>query len=154
VELGLYSSIFHIPATVAPTLSSPPHAPELGLAASNVLHALTSPSYPAGLPSLCPILASAAAHEPSTRPRLFLASALTPYRSITYEDAKRRTHLAVEAALREGTKLGVQNHYLDGIPALFNAAELLQKPEVVIGKENERIKMGKCDGECVFRGRC
>ena len=142
VELGLYTSIFYIPPAVTSTFSSPLGAPEQGLAASYILQLLTSSTFPSGPPALHPLLASSASHEPSTRPRLFLASALTPFRSITYEDAKKKKHLAVEMALREGTKLGVQNHYLDGIPALFDAAQVLHQPEAVIGKDNERVKMG------------
>lgn len=141
-ELHLYPSIFHIPPQVAVSFSGSPGPLEHGLAASYIFSMLTSPSepQPVDLPPLHPVLASAAAHEPSTRARLYLACALTPYRSITYRDHKKKTHLAVEGAIREGTKLGAQNHYLDGIPALFKAADVLQN--LTIGGENERVRMG------------
>lgn len=57
-----------------------------------------------------------------------------------YKDRKGKWHPAVEAALRDGVKLGMQNHYLDGIPALFEAAEILKDPK--IGGEKERVNMG------------
>ena len=93
------------------------------------------------MPPLHPILLAAVAHEQSTRPRLYLACTLTPYRSITYKDMKNKTRSAVECALREGTKLGIQNHYVDGIPLLFSAADILQHP--MIDGENERVRMGR-----------
>lgn len=139
-DLSLTSSIFDIPSSVAPKLSSSPGPPSLGLAAASILHALTQPS-PSSIPQVHPTITSAFSHDSSTRPRLYLACALTPYRHVTYTDAKEKVHLAVEAALREGVKLGVQNHYLDGIPALFASADLLQNP--MIGGEKERVRMGK-----------
>lgn len=141
-DLDLYTSIFYIPSNVAPELSAPLGPSELGLTAAYILHTLTLPEEqrPAHLPALHPILAAAATHEPSTRPRLYLACALTPYRGLTYEDSKQKSHLAVEAAIRESTKLGVQNHYLDGIPELFKAADTLKNPTP--SGESERVRMG------------
>ena len=55
-------------------------------------------------------------------------------------DLPRTLHLAVEAAIRDGVKLGNQNHYLDGIPALFQAVDVLKEPQ--LGGEKERVKMG------------
>ena len=51
----------------------------------------------------------------------------------------------VEIVIREALKLGLQNHYLDGIPALFAASDLLQNPvlEKFTG-ENKRSKIGRC----------
>lgn len=63
--------------------------------------------------------------DPSCRPRLYLATALIPYLGVTYRDKKKRLCPAVEVVTREALKLGKQNHYLDGIPLLFTAAELL-----------------------------
>jgi len=60
-------------------------------------------------------------------------------------DAKNKNHLAVEAAIRVGLKLGTQNHYLDGIPPLFIAADLFKDPrlnsERFVGK-SERVAIG------------
>lgn len=141
-DLGLYTSIFYIPPTVAPELSAPIGPSEVALAAAHILTALLHPDghFSSDLPPLHPLLMAAAAHEPSTRPRLYLACALSPYRGLTYEDSKKKRHLAVEAAIREGTKLGAQNHYLDGIPALFSAADVLKNPTT--GGEDERVRIG------------
>ncbi|KAF8588429.1 hypothetical protein K439DRAFT_1335219 [Ramaria rubella] len=61
--------------------------------------------------------------------RLYLAAALTPFRNLTYVE-KKKSKLVVEACIREALKLGVQNHYVDGIPALFIASELLSYPQL------------------------
>jgi tRNA nucleotidyltransferase (CCA-adding enzyme) len=82
---------------------------------------------------------------PSCIPRLFLAAALTLYRGVTYVDAKDKTHPAAEAAIREGLKLGTQNHYLDGIPLLFAAADLLKNPRLDGNRfagNSERVAIG------------
>lgn len=143
-ELSLYASIFDVPASVALKLPTSLGPSNQGLAAASVLHVLTesSDSFASPLPSVHPTLVSAFRHDSSTPPRLYLACALTPYRHVTYTDAKSKTHPAVEAALREGVKLGMQNHYLDGISALFSSADLLQNPQ--IGGEKERMRMGEC----------
>ncbi|OBZ79815.1 CCA tRNA nucleotidyltransferase, mitochondrial [Grifola frondosa] len=78
------------------------------------------------LSPLHPLFFTETSAQPSPLPRLFLACALTPHRMLTYK-VKGKLRPAVEAVIREGLKLGVQHHYLDGIPALFTAADLLQK---------------------------
>jgi hypothetical protein len=67
-----------------------------------------------------------------------MAAALTPYKGVTYKDTKGNERPAAEAVLREGLKLGTQNHYIDGIPALFAAAELLRQPNA----GNSRVEIG------------
>jgi tRNA nucleotidyltransferase (CCA-adding enzyme) len=73
---------------------------------------------------------------------LYLACALTPYRGITYVDVKGKMHSAVEAVIREGLKVGTKNHYLDGIPSLFSASEILKAPD--IETPSERVAIGLC----------
>jgi tRNA nucleotidyltransferase (CCA-adding enzyme) len=140
-KLSLSSPIFDIPVSAAPAMSAPLGPSVHGFAAAHILHTLTDRTEShTTLPFLHPTLAAAFTHDPSTPPRLFLACALTPYRHVTYEDSKGKVHSATEAALREGVKLGVQNHYLDGIPALFLSADLLQNPQV--GGQRERMRIG------------
>lgn len=133
-ELGLYSSIFWAPATVLGNFSTFPADSLQGLIAATILHSITST--PSSLPAIHPLLAQHFALHPSTRPRLFLASALTPFKDITYRDPKNKIHPAVEPVLREGCKLGNQNNYLGGIPTLFSAAEILKNPNL----EGDRFK--------------
>lgn len=74
-----------------------------------------------------------------------MACALTPYRGITYVDEKGKNRSAVEAVIRESLKVGTKNHYLDGVPALFSASELLKAPGVEDGKSktpSERVEIG------------
>lgn len=142
-ELGLYSSIFWTSPATLKSFSSPPTDPLQGLMAATILHSLiTSPS---PLPAIHPLLAQHFVLHPSTRPRLFLASALTPFKGITYQDAKDKIHPAVEAVLRDGCKLGNQNNYLGGIPSLFSATELLNNPTLEEGTfehRPERVAIG------------
>ncbi|KAF9654286.1 hypothetical protein BDM02DRAFT_3106593 [Thelephora ganbajun] len=133
-ELELYSSIFWTSPGVLESFSSHPTDPLQGLIAATILHSLTIT--PSPLPVIHPFLAQHFALHPSTRPRLFLASALTPFKGITFRDAKDKIHPAVEAVLRDGCKLGSQNNYLGGISTLFSAAELLKNPTL----EGDRFK--------------
>ena len=74
-----------------------------------------------------------------------MACALTPYRGITYVDEKGKNRSAIEAVIREGLKVGTQNHYLDGVPALFFASELLKAPDIEDHKSKtpfERVEIG------------
>jgi len=66
-----------------------------------------------------------------------MACALTPYKGITYVDEKGKTHSAVESVIRESLKVGTKNHYLDGVPALFSASELLKAPVI----DNDKFKL-------------
>lgn len=141
-ELCLWSSIFDVPAVIASNFPSPPGPPAQSLAAASILEHIVRPvATHAKIPPIHHTLLSAFTHDSSTPPRLFLACALTPYRHVTYNDAKGKTHPASEAALRDAVKLGMQNHYLDGIPALFSSADLLQNPSV--GGDKERIRIGR-----------
>lgn len=76
---------------------------------------------------------------------MYMACALTPYRGITYVDEKGKIRPAVEAVIREGLKVGTKNHYLDGVPALFSASEMLKAPGVEDDKSktlSERVEIG------------
>ena len=142
-ELGLYSSIFWKSPAALKSFSSLPTDPLQGLIAATILYCLTTS--PSPLPAIHPLLAQHFTLHASTRPRLFLASALTPFRGITYHDAKDKIHPAVETVLRDGCKLGNQNNYLGGIPSLFSAAELLNNPtleEGTFGHRPERVAIG------------
>ncbi|KAH9927468.1 uncharacterized protein BXZ73DRAFT_90738 [Epithele typhae] len=78
------------------------------------------------LPPLHPLLLSELATSSSTMRRLYLASALTPYKHLTYL-VKGQSKPAVEVVIRESLRLGKQHHYHDGIPLLFSAADTLQR---------------------------
>ncbi|KAF7986165.1 hypothetical protein HWV62_38552 [Athelia sp. TMB] len=140
-EISLYKIIFTIPPAISDTFSSAPGPPILSLAAATILQALICPvSANASFKDLGPVhptLISTVNSSKGTRALLFLASALTPFRGITYTDAKKKTHAAVEAAVREGTRLGTQNHYLDGVGPLFAAAELLKNSSL----ENDKLHL-------------
>jgi tRNA nucleotidyltransferase (CCA-adding enzyme) len=130
-ELGLYTQIFHVPEASAQLLSVQPTESSISVVATAALRFLVSGEATArfSLPALHPLLLAAAqpkAPMPSPMPRLYFATALTPYRDVTYTDAKGKVHQVSELVIREGLKLGTQNHYLDGIPLLFTATALLK----------------------------
>ena len=133
-----------MPPSIISTFSSPPGQFSSSLSAATILHTLLHPPTSPPLPPIHPILLSSLDIVPSSTARLFLAAALTLYKGVTYSDAKRKRHPAVEAAIREGLKLGTQNHYLDGIPLLFTAADLLKNPvqEGFKSTSSERVAIG------------
>ncbi|KAF9458754.1 hypothetical protein BDZ94DRAFT_1269959 [Collybia nuda] len=145
-KLSLYHSIFSvIPEAISSTFSAPPSASDTSLSAANILHALLHPAESPNLPVAHPTLFSRITNDTSCISRLYLAAALTPYRNVTYMDQKRKTQKAVEFIIRESLKLGVQNHFLDGVPSLFAAARLLQNPALDQEKfrnPSERVAIG------------
>ncbi|EPQ61126.1 hypothetical protein GLOTRDRAFT_69359 [Gloeophyllum trabeum ATCC 11539] len=140
-DLSLYDSVFPLPSSVTSIQSKPPSHPSTSLAAASVLHTLLSTS---SLPPLHPLFTSTStALDSSTKARLYFACALTPFAGITYTDAKGKVHPVVEAAIRECLKLGTQNHYLDGIPALFAAADVLRNPVLErFDQPSQRVAIG------------
>jgi len=123
-ELDLYHAVF----SVLPTIAIPPKSLEIAstkaLAAVSVLHALFSGNNTS--PSLHSALLSLIQDDPALKARLYLAGLLFPYLGITYRDAKAKTQSTVTTVIRESLKLGTQNHYLDGIPALFTGIPILK----------------------------
>ncbi|KAL0950683.1 hypothetical protein HGRIS_007462 [Hohenbuehelia grisea] len=125
-NLNLYSSIFAaLPREITSSFSDVLGPSTDALKASTILLALLEPPTSMALCPVHPTLLSTLSTDPTSRPRLFLAAALTPYRGVTYQDRKKKTIPAVDAAIRESLKLGAQNHFLDGIPALFAASGML-----------------------------
>ena len=125
-DLSLYDAAFFvIPREIEAALSEPPASGKRALVSATILHELlTEPGV--HLPPLHPLLFKAVKTDSSCVPRLYLASMLTPFACITYSDKKQRLHPATEVVLRESLKIGTQNHYLDGIPHLFSAHQLLR----------------------------
>ncbi|TFY66207.1 hypothetical protein EVG20_g4884 [Dentipellis fragilis] len=140
-SLALSTTIFYIPPSI--TLSSTPSSSRISVAAAAILRTFLTPVTALfEHPPLHPLFLSHTSSQ-SISARLYLACALSPYRGLTYTDHKGKTHLAVEAAIREGLKIGTKNHYLDGIPHLFNAAELLKEPRLEkFHGPDERVAIG------------
>ena len=115
-SLCLYDSVFWLPAAVMGTLSVQPASRSQGLVATGILDsllshiAITDPTVTRqpsrySLPQVHHALLTYAS-DPNARRRLFLATALTPFRGITLPD-KKKTVLAAEAVIREGLKVRV-----------------------------------------------
>ncbi|KAJ7151520.1 hypothetical protein C8R46DRAFT_1166436 [Mycena filopes] len=147
-ELCLYDSVFNVlPAEVTASLSAPLAPRTSSVKAEYILKSILSPPGSA-LENATPIHPAllSAVNEDSTAPaRLHLAAALTPHFGITYRDKKKKVQSAVECAIRESLKLGAQNHFVDGIPLLFEAAQLLRNPDLNQDKfktPSERVAIG------------
>ncbi|KAF9812226.1 hypothetical protein IEO21_06310 [Rhodonia placenta] len=157
-DLSLHSCVFYLPPSFASTLSGPPGPAHTSLIAASILDRLlgqcspttsSSPLSSVSLPPLHPLLLAEHTNPPqnSPFPRVWLACALTPYRGLKCTDTKKKTQTAAEVVVREGLKLGTQNRYLDGIPLLFDAWDLLRKeidtytPDEHGGAE-DRVRIG------------
>ncbi|KAG6837904.1 hypothetical protein H0H93_013057 [Arthromyces matolae] len=126
-DLSLYSSIFSlIPSHISSTFSSLPTSQDTAFAAATIAHSLLNPHSASPLPPLHPTYLSTVAADATFKSRAYLAAILTPYKAITYREKK--TRLVVEYIIRDVLKLGTQNHFLDGIPALFSSSVLLENP--------------------------
>ncbi|KAJ7139600.1 hypothetical protein C8R44DRAFT_764909 [Mycena epipterygia] len=147
-HLSLYESIFNVMPHEATASLSAPLAPSIS--SVKAVRVLRSILYPSGSPladitPIHPTLVSSTMDDPAATARLYLAAALTPHFGITYLDRKKKPQSAVECAIRESLKLGAQNHYVDGIPLLFTAAQLLQNPDLTRDKfktPSERVAIG------------
>ena len=146
-SLNLHSSIFSVPPSFSRLFSQNPNPSETALGAATILYTLMTPdlSNSLELPIPHPLLLSQFDSDKTLRPRLFLATALTPYAQVKYCHPKKSSvSPALEIVIREGLKLGLQNHYTDGIPALFSAAEILRGIDVSNFKgPDERGRIGK-----------
>lgn len=144
VDLELYKSIYHVPPQITSIASSTPKPQELSLRAATTLHSLLSSTSEDSM-SLHPTLRSYVLQEPGCKARLFLAASLYSYHGITYPDPKGKEQTLVKCAIQDGLKLGRQNHYLDGVPALYSASDLLNG--VSLGQDrlklpSERVAIG------------
>ncbi|KAG0697785.1 hypothetical protein DFH29DRAFT_944606 [Suillus ampliporus] len=145
-DLRLYKSIYHVPPQTISIASSSPKPQDLPFRAATILHSLLSSTSPSqdSVP-LHPTLRSYVLQEPGCKARLFLAASLYSYHGITYPDQKGKEQTLVKCAIQDGLKLGRQNHYLDGIPALYSAADLLKG--ISLGQDrlklpSERVAIG------------
>ncbi|THU88445.1 hypothetical protein K435DRAFT_969476 [Dendrothele bispora CBS 962.96] len=130
-DLGVYRCVFSvIPSNVSDAFSQSPTAESISLKAASILQTLTSPSSTSSAQPVHPTLLQALDYDPTCKSRLFLAAALTPYLGITYHDKKGKEFTAVAYVIRECLKLGSQNHFLDGIPVLFDACKVLRNPDI------------------------
>ncbi|KAJ7748539.1 hypothetical protein DFH07DRAFT_830133 [Mycena maculata] len=129
----LYDSIFNVIPPDVKAAFSAPLAPSISsVKAGYIFRSILDPSGStlADITPVHPTLVSAVTDDPTATARLYLAAALTPHFGITYMDKKKKPQSAVECAIRESLKLGTQNHYVDGIPLLFSAAQTLKSPDL------------------------
>jgi len=119
-SLKLHPALFAVPTSISSAFSRPPADPSASLASATLVHALISPDFPEIFQITAPhsLLLSQLNQDKTLRPRLYLAAALAPYANIIYNPPKKKiTVPASEMVIREALKLGLQNHYVDGVPA-------------------------------------
>ncbi|KAJ7071400.1 hypothetical protein C8F01DRAFT_1317206 [Mycena amicta] len=141
-DLSLYNAVFNVlPPKVVQSLSAPLAPSVSSVKAARIVRTILRPA--TDLPSIHPSILSVAKTDPSVAARLYLAAALTPFAGLTYLDHKKKPQSAMEGAIRESLRLGTQNHFLDGIPLMFAAAERLKNPVLNRWKEpSERVALG------------
>ncbi|TFK76716.1 hypothetical protein BDN72DRAFT_806767 [Pluteus cervinus] len=146
-EFNLYHAIFSVlPPDSKDLLSHTPEYITSSLAASSILSLLLGreTAQTSDIPALHPLLLSATKADPSCISRLYLGATLTPSRGITYKDKKQKDQPVVELLIRESVKLGTQNHYLDGVPLLFVASEMIKQPSLdKFSHPSKRVALGK-----------
>lgn len=148
-DLNVQPSLFALSPSTPSTFNQQPGPAALSLGASVILQTLLISPYTLAFMEIHPLLQLQLSFDDTLRPRLFLAAALTPYKSVTYTTPKGKTISAVEVIIKEALKLGLQNHYSDGIPALFAAAEELKGVTRDMYKgPKERSRLGQSDHTC------
>lgn len=128
-RLNLYTAIFAVPASTSSNFSGEPADSSKSLASATVIQALISPDFSEvfQLPAPHDLLLSQLSRDATLKPRLFLAAVLSPYTNVLYTPPKKKSTIpASEIVIREGLRLGLQNHYVDGVPSLLTSAELLK----------------------------
>ncbi|KZV95619.1 hypothetical protein EXIGLDRAFT_610365 [Exidia glandulosa HHB12029] len=143
-DLSLYHTVFAVPPTVA--LSQPPGDSQTAVIATILVqNILSSSSDTSPLSSIHRTLLEHALNDKEVKARLYMGAAVTPFSGGTYV-AKKKKHFAAEAAIWEGLRLGTQGHYLDGVPLLFEAASVLENPQLsrlgVHPSGSERVALG------------
>lgn len=106
-SFDLLPSLFIVAPQVAATIDGVVGSMEQSIAGVEILYKLLSstPDDPEpSLPSVHPTLLHLALKDKSTRARLTLAAALSPFRGITYK-VKSKTVTLVEHVIREGLKV-------------------------------------------------
>ncbi|KAF9015439.1 transfer RNA nucleotidyltransferase [Cyathus striatus] len=137
-ELDLYESIFCV-LPEGERLPRP-HSSTSAFVAASILATLLD-RLDIHLPAVHPILLDHTEQQQSYRSRLFLASVLTPLRGrISHVKVKKSVN-DIELAIKDSLKLGRQNHYADGIPLLFEAADLIPR-RLKSASPSERVAIG------------
>jgi len=123
----------------------PEESQKEALAASSILRSLLQPSEDSEVPQVHPLLITAAKENKGDLSRYYLAALLLPYNGQTYQDHKGKTQLVIDLMIREALKRGSQNHYLDGIPALYKAVPLIRGAvEENVKTPLDRVRLGLC----------
>ncbi|KAH9486667.1 CCA tRNA nucleotidyltransferase, mitochondrial [Psilocybe cubensis] len=145
-QLALYPSIFCVVPPDAKSSMADVNLmqdyPNVALGSAVILNSLLSLDSALGF-RVHPALLSNVKDDSSAKARIMLATLLTPFVGMTFLDKKKKIHPVVASVIRDSLKLGSQNHFLDGIPALFSSLSVI-KEHVESHEQNRlgRAKMG------------
>ncbi|KZV93551.1 poly A polymerase C-terminal region-like protein [Exidia glandulosa HHB12029] len=132
-DLSLYHTVFAVPPTIAllPTYltTQPPRDPQTAVIATILVqNILSSSSDTSPLAAIHKTLLEHARNDKEVKARLYMGAAVTPFEGFYFTTKNR--HVAQEAVIGEGLRLGTQGHYRDGVPPLFGAAAVLHTPQL------------------------
>ncbi|KAF8610259.1 hypothetical protein BDV93DRAFT_429846 [Ceratobasidium sp. AG-I] len=126
--LGLYTPVFGIPPALTGKTSGKPKAQSTAISAASMLCNLLS-STSTLTPPVHRLLLEPAREDLGVRQRLIFGTALTPWKHMRYLEKKKTVSL-VEGVIKEGLKIGGQNHFITSVPSLFVAHEKLSNPSL------------------------
>ncbi|KAJ1309611.1 hypothetical protein OPQ81_006383 [Rhizoctonia solani] len=127
-KYGIYDTVFGAPPDVSGKITGTPRPQSSGTHAASILCSFLD-SVPTPLPEPHPELLKLAHEDHGVRKRLIFGAALTPWRDVTYPQKKGYLPL-VEHIVKEGLKIGSQNHFIPSVPRLFAAHKRVSKPSL------------------------
>ncbi|CAE6450918.1 unnamed protein product [Rhizoctonia solani] len=127
-KYGIYDTVFGVPSDVAGKTTGTQRAQSTGIHAASILCSFLD-SVPTSLPAPHTELLKQAHEDHGLRQRLIFGAALTPWRDMTYPQKKGYLPV-VEHNVKEGLKIGSQNHFIPSVPRLFAAHKRASKPSL------------------------
>ncbi|KDN34609.1 hypothetical protein RSAG8_12308, partial [Rhizoctonia solani AG-8 WAC10335] len=127
-KYGIYDTVFGVPPDVAGKTTGTQRAQSTGIHAASILCSFLD-SVPTSLPAPHTELLKQAHEDHGLRQRLIFGAALTPWRDMTYPQKKGYLPV-VEHNVKEGLKIGSQNHFIPSVPRLFAAHKRASKPSL------------------------
>ncbi|KAF8710251.1 Poly A polymerase head domain, partial [Rhizoctonia solani] len=127
-KYGIYDTVFGIPPDLVGKATGIRHSRSTGINAASILCNFFN-SAPTTLPIPHYELLKQAHEDHGLRQRLIFAAALTPWRDMICPQ-KKGHQSAVELIVKEGLKIGSQNHFIPSVPKLFAAHKKSSNPSL------------------------
>ncbi|CEL51664.1 hypothetical protein RSOLAG1IB_00199 [Rhizoctonia solani AG-1 IB] len=124
----LYDTVFGIPPDLAAKASGIQRPQSTGVHAASILSGLFD-SVTTSLPAPHDELLKQVHGDHGLRQRLVFGATLTPWRDMVYPQKKGHQSI-VELIVKEGLKIGSQNHFIPSVPKLFTAHKKASNPSL------------------------